>query len=129
MTEDETVEWHHRFYGYEFQKTLGVGEGRRNLACCSTRGCRESNTTERLNNKGCVNGLATQSCRLCNPVDSSPPGSSVMGFSRQEYWSGVPCPSPGNLLTQGWNLGLLHCRQIPLYHLSHREGWIFPFRL
>ena len=20
-----------------------------------------------------------------------------MGFSRQEYWSGLPCPSPGNL--------------------------------
>ena len=24
----------------------------------------------------------------------SPPGSSVHGFSRQEYWSGVPLPSP-----------------------------------
>ena len=23
------------------------------------------------------------------------PGSSVHGFSRQEYWSGVPLPSPG----------------------------------
>ena len=26
------------------------------------------------------------------------PGSSSMGFSRQEYWSGLPCPSPGDLL-------------------------------
>ena len=25
---------------------------------------------------------------LCDPVDLSPPGSSVHGFSRQEYWSG-----------------------------------------
>ena len=24
-----------------------------------------------------------------------------MGFSRQEYWSGLPCPSPGNLLDPG----------------------------
>ena len=24
-----------------------------------------------------------------------------MGFSRQEYWSGLPCPPPGDLLTQG----------------------------
>ena len=31
---------------------------------------------------------------LCDPMDSSLPGSSVMGFSRQEYWSGVPLPSP-----------------------------------
>ena len=24
-----------------------------------------------------------------------------MGFSRQEYWSGLPCPSPGNLPDPG----------------------------
>ena len=29
-----------------------------------------------------------------------------MGFFRQEYWSGLPLPSPGNLLTQGLNLGV-----------------------
>ena len=34
-----------------------------------------------------------------------------MGFSRQEYWSGLPFPSPGDFSTQGSNLGLLHCRQ------------------
>ena len=28
-----------------------------------------------------------------------------MGFSRQEYWSGVPFPSPGDLLTQELNPG------------------------
>ena len=31
---------------------------------------------------------------LCDPVDCSLPGSSIMGFSRQEYWSGLPLPSP-----------------------------------
>ena len=41
-------------------------------------------------------------------------------FSRQEYWSGLPFPSPGGVFpTQGSNLSLLHCRQI-LYHLSHQ---------
>ena len=36
-----------------------------------------------------------QSCpTLSNPMDCSPPGSSVHGFSRQEYWSRVPLPSP-----------------------------------
>ena len=29
------------------------------------------------------------------------PGSSVHGFSRQEYWSGLLCPSPGNLPDPG----------------------------
>ena len=31
-----------------------------------------------------------------------------MGFSRQEYWSGLPCPPPGDLLTRGSSPGLLH---------------------
>ena len=31
---------------------------------------------------------------LCDPIDSSPFGSPIHGFSRQEYWSGVPLPSP-----------------------------------
>ena len=42
--------------------------------------------------------LCAQSCpTLCDPMDCSPPGSSVMEFSRQEYWSGLPFPSPGVL--------------------------------
>ena len=36
-----------------------------------------------------------QSCpTLCDPIDGSPPGSPVPGFSRQEHWSGLPFPSP-----------------------------------
>ena len=31
-----------------------------------------------------------------------------MGFSRQEYWSGLPCPPPGDLPAQGSNLHLLY---------------------
>ena len=43
-----------------------------------------------------------------------------LGFSRQEYWSGLPVPSPGDLPYQELSPGLLHCRQI-LYQLSY-EG-------
>ena len=42
-----------------------------------------------------------------------------MGFSRREYWSGLPFPSPKDLPDQGSNPGLLHCRQM-LYHLSQQ---------
>ena len=36
-----------------------------------------------------------QSCpTLCDPIDSSPPGSPVLRFSRQEHWSRSPFPSP-----------------------------------
>ena len=31
---------------------------------------------------------------LSDPMDCSLPGSSIHGFSRQEYWCGVPLPSP-----------------------------------
>ena len=44
-----------------------------------------------------------------------------VGFSRQEYWSGLPCSSPGDLPDQGSNLWRLHCRQI-LYRWATREA-------
>ena len=67
-----------------------------------------------------------QSCpTLCNPRDSSllqaPPS---MGFSRQEYWSGLPFTSPGNLPNPGSNPGLPHCRQT-LYYLSHQGSPVY----
>ena len=58
-----------------------------------------------------------------------------MGFSRQEYWSGVPFPSPGDLLTQGSNLCLLHWQadSLPLAPLRNQmqptrplRPWDFP---
>ena len=37
----------------------------------------------------------TQLCpTLGDPMDCSPPGSSILGIFQQEYWSGVPLPSP-----------------------------------
>ena len=41
-----------------------------------------------------------------------------MEFSRQEYWSGLPFPSPEDLPDQGSNLGLPHCKHI----LTKRGG-------
>ena len=49
LTVDKEVEWHHQLDGHEFEQALGVGEGHGSLACCSPWGCKESNTTERLN--------------------------------------------------------------------------------
>ena len=51
----------------------------------------------------------------------SPPDSSVHGFLRQEYWSGLPFPSPGNLPDPGIEPRSLNCGQI-LYHLSHQRS-------
>ena len=51
----------------------------------------------------CVLWLVAQLClTLCDSMDCSPPGSSLsMGFSRQEYQSGLPCPPPGELPNPG----------------------------
>ena len=49
-TEDAMAGRHHRLHGQEFEQTPGDGEGRGGLACCSSWGRKESDTTERLNN-------------------------------------------------------------------------------
>ena len=50
----------------------------------------------------CVCVLVAQSRpKFCDPRDCSLPGSSVHEFSRQEYWSGKPFPSPGDLPDPG----------------------------
>ena len=49
-----------------------------------------------------MNTLVTQSCpTLCNPMACNPTGFLSMEFSRQEYWSGLPFPSPGDLSDPG----------------------------
>ena len=47
------------------------------------------------------------------------------GVSRQEYWSVLPCPPPGDLPNPG--IESRHCRQI-LYSLSHQGSpWILEW--
>ena len=47
-----------------------------------------------------------------------------MEFSRQEYWSGLPFPSPGDLPDPGIETSLPHCRQM-FYPLSHQGSSMF----
>ena len=49
MTGDKMLGWHHRLNGHEFEQALGVGDWQKSLACCSPWGCKESDTSERLN--------------------------------------------------------------------------------
>ena len=72
-----------------------VGSLTRNqhLSTQVTEGANERKMTSKR-----VRAKSLQSCpTLCNPM-----GSLVsMGFSRQEYWSGLPCPPPGDLCDPG----------------------------
>ena len=67
--------------------------------------------------------FVTQSCpTLCDPMDCSLPGSSIHGDSSEKN-TRVGCHAlhQGTFLTQGSNLGLLHCGRI-LYHPSHQPS-------
>ena len=64
---------------------------------------------------------------LCNPMDYT-----VLEFSRPEYYTGSPFPSPGDLPNPGIEPRSPHYWQI-LYQSSHKESprtlqWIaYPF--
>ena len=45
VKEDEMIGWYHQLNGHEFEQTLGDSEGQGSLACCSSRGCNESDMT------------------------------------------------------------------------------------
>ena len=62
--------------------------------------------------------LVAKLCLFCDPIDCSPPGFSVHGISRWEYWSELPFSSPGDLPHPGISyIG----RQIR-YHWATREA-------
>ena len=56
-----------------------------------------------IRNWACMHACLIAQSRLtiCNSTDYSPPSSSVHGISRQEYWSELLCPPPGDLSNSG----------------------------
>ena len=65
--------------------------------------------------------LVPQWClTLCDPRDCSSPGPSVQGIFQARILESVAISFSRIFLTQGLNLGLLHCRQI-LYHWVNRK--------
>ena len=71
----------------------------------------------------CMCSVAQSCPALCDPMDYRLPGSLSMEFSRQEYWSQLPFPPPGDLPDPGikpqppvlgaWNLYHWITRAVP----------------
>ena len=116
--------WHYGLDGRESEWTPGVGDGQGGLACCDSWGRKESDTAERLNwtehvlykfkfkilikldhwllNKCWKKVKLFSRVQLfVTPWTVGNQASPSMGFSRQEYWSGLPFPSPGHLPDPG----------------------------
>ena len=110
----------------KFKQTPGDIEGQESLVCCSPWGCKEVDTTKQLNNNNKKStsfldptyfwGLACFeenlesicACQVVSVLSDSLILWTVahqaplsMGFSRQEYWSGLPCPPPVDLPDPG----------------------------
>ena len=48
-----------------------------------------------INTEAAAAAKSRQSClTLCDPIDGTQQAPPSLGFSRQEYWSGLPFPSP-----------------------------------
>ena len=77
----------------------------------------------------CICVKLLQSCQtLCNPLTVAHQAPLSMGFSRQEYWSGLPFPSPGDLSSPGiepsslclllWQGGALPLVQLAVWRMT-----------
>ena len=82
----------------------------------------------RLSYQGSPKYQSLSRVRLCNPIDCSPPGSLSMGFPRQEYRSGQPFPSPGDLPNPEIEPGSPPLQADSL-HLSHQASGQAPAHL
>ena len=99
---------HHQCNEHEIGQTPGDGEGQGGLACCSSWGRKESDTTGQLNTTTsyCISMsvracLVAQSCLFVTAWTMARQAPLSMEFSRKEDWNGLPFPPPGDLPDPG----------------------------
>ena len=113
----QTVEWHHQRNTHEFEQTPRDNEGQGSLAGCSPWGHKESDRTWQLSNNNpfaqlqatdlgkCISHTHAQSRSrvqlFMTPWTVAHRAPLSMGVSRQEYWSRLPCPPPGDFPDPG----------------------------
>ena len=112
VTEDEMVGWDHWLDGHEFEYSPGVGKGQGGLVCCSPW---VTNSPAQLTDwtiataakyalHACLPAKWLQSClTLCDPMDCSPPGSSVHGILQARILEWVVISfTRGSALPRSW---------------------------
>ena len=72
----------------------------------------------------CLSRVYTSYRTLCDPIDCHPPGFPVLGFSRQEHWSGLPFPSSMHKSEKwNWSRSVVSAAAL-LTTPKHLIGWI-----
>ena len=120
-TEEEMVGWHHQLNGHELEQVPGDGEGQgERLACCmglQKVGHNWATVWQQQHQQFAYEVWSEVQLLSCVWLWHQAPPS--MEFSRQEYSSGLPFPSPRDLPDPGLNPVLLQCKWT-LYHLNHQ---------
>ena len=109
VSEDEMAGWYRCCNRQELGQTLGDGEGEGGLACCNPWCQRVGHdwVTEQQQHTWCTILYKLQVCSMLllllscfsrvrlftTPWTAAHQAPPSMGFSRQEYWSGLPLPS------------------------------------
>ena len=91
--------------------------GSRKKGCCKV----QTSLQEPFKSVALKIALVAKLCQtLCYSMDCNPPGSSVYEFSKQEYWSGLPFPSPEGLPNPGIEprSRALQANALPLYRFT-----------
>ena len=92
------VGWCYQLNGHKFEQTPRDNEGQGNLACCSSWGHRESDTTEWLNNNKCIHDFHIHFLKWSRntdiPVAMNTPNTQVMVskhhfFLTEAFWRNV----------------------------------------
>ena len=77
------------------QKRSWFPQGTKKSVAEDSERCKRGSNVMLENRAAAAAAKSLQSCpTLCDPIDGSPPGSPVPGILQQEYWSGLPFPSP-----------------------------------
>ena len=86
------------------------------------------NDDPKLSYYPCMHAKLLQSClTLRDPMDCSLPGSSVHGILRQKYWSGLPCPAPGDLPDPAIGLMSLLSPALAGRFFATNSSWEAPY--
>ena len=134
-TEDETVGWHRRLKGKEFDQAPGVDEGQGSLACCSPRGRKDSDTTEQKRTPRSPPSFPRSTSLTASPSAHGTPGpatSDALGpeLPRRPPHHGDGCRAAGGSLRGAKKLSILGSQRPTsrLRTIRDRKGSLLTWR-